>query len=161
MSKPFLITFAIAAAVIGALVWWGFLNTKGNHLEPTGKIGKVRVQAAAEDLSIVIVDFSITNDSDRPLQVRSIEAAVEMPDGAVAAAGQVPSPDLPKIFKAFPLLGEQFNEPLHLRETIAGHQTVDRMVALRVEAPASIVEARKRFVLRIEDVTGPVLELVK
>ena len=161
MSKAFLFTFAAAVAVIGALVATGFLNTKGNHLEPAGKIGKVRVQAAADDLSIMIVDFNITNDSDRVMQVGSIEAVVEMPDGAVVAATQVPSPDLPKIFKAFPLLGEQFNPPLHLREEIPGHKTVDRMLALRVEAPESIVERRKRFVLRIEDVTGPVLELVR
>ena len=161
MSKPFLYTFAAAVIVIGVLVWMGFLNTKGNHLEPSGKIGKLRVQAAAEDLSIVIADFNITNDSDRVMQVRSIEAVMEMPDGAVVAATQVPSPDLPKIFQAFPLLGEQFNPPLHLRERIPGHQSVDRMLALRIEAPESIVDRRKRFVIRIEDITGPVLELVK
>ena len=161
MSKTFQLTFAGAILAIAVLVWAGFRNTSGNHLEPAGKIGKLRVQAAAENLSIVVADFSITNDSDRVMQVRSIEAIVEMPDGTMVAATQVPSPDLPKIFQAFPLLGEQFNPPLHLRERIPPHQAVDRMVALRVEAPESIVERRKRFLLRIEDVTGPVLEMIK
>ena len=161
MSKPFLYTFAAAVVVIGVLVWMGFLNTKGNHLQPSGKIGRLRVQAAADNLSIVIADFSITNDSDRVMKVRSIEAVMEMPDGAMVAATQVPSPDLPKIFQAFPLLGEQFNPPLHPREKIPGHQSVDRMLALRIEAPETIVERRKRFVIRIEDITGPVVELVR
>ena len=161
MSKAFLVTFGVAAVGIGVLVWAGFIGTKGNHLEPTGKIGKLRIQDAGDNVAIVIADFSIVNDSDRVMQVRSIEASLEMPDGAVAAASQVPSPDVPKIFKAFPLLGEQFNEPLHLREEIPPHKTVDRMLALRVEAPASLIEKRKRFVVKIEDVSGPVLELSK
>ena len=160
MSKVFLITFAAAAVLIGALVWTGFINTKGNHLVPTGKIGKLRVQAAGDNLTIVIADFSIANDSDQPMLIRSIDATVEIAEGTLAAT-QIPTPDVPAIFKAFPLLGEQFNAPLRMREAIPGHQTVDRMVALRVEAPAAYVERRKRFTLQIEDVTGPVLELTK
>jgi hypothetical protein len=161
MSKVFLGTFGVALAVIGALVWAGFIGTSGNHLEPTGKLGKLRIQPVDDNSVVVIADFSIVNDSDRTMQIRSIDASLEMPDGAVASAGLVPSPDVPKIFKAYPLLGEQFNEPLHLREEIPAHKTVDRMLALRLEAPAALVEKRKRFVVKIEDVTGPVLELSK
>ena len=35
----------------------------------------------------------------------------------------------------------------------------DRMVAARFEAPESKLESRKRFVVRIEDVDGPITEL--
>jgi hypothetical protein len=161
MSKVFLATFVAAAAIIVGLVAWGFVSTKGNHLEPAGKIGKLRTQPADDGLTIVIADFNIVNDSDRPMEVRSIDATLEMPDGQAVAASQVPSPDIAKLFRAYPLLGEQFNPPLHLREVIPGHQSVDRMVAMSVEAPAALVDKRKRFVIRIEDVTGPVLELSK
>lgn len=161
MSKPFLVTFAVAIVVIAALIGFGFLGTKGNHLEPTGKIGKLRVEPVADTTSMVVADFSIVNDSDRTMQVRTIEAKLEMPDGAQGDASPIPAPDLPKIFKAYPLLGEQFNEPLHLREIIPPHKTVDRMLAFQLDVPATLVEARKRFIIRIEDVTGPVLELSK
>ena len=41
------------------------------------------------------------------------------------------------------------------------HQTLDRMVGVRFDAPYEKVETRKKVTLRVEDVTGPVLELTK
>jgi hypothetical protein len=35
------------------------------------------------------------------------------------------------------------------------------MLAFQLDVPATLVEARKSFIIRIEDVTGPVLVLSK
>jgi hypothetical protein len=35
------------------------------------------------------------------------------------------------------------------------------MVGLRIDAPSETVDRRKRVTLRVEDITGPVLELTK
>jgi hypothetical protein len=47
------------------------------------------------------------------------------------------------------------------RDVIAAHHSLDRMVGLRIDAPFDKVDHRKRVTLRVEDVTGPVLELTK
>ena len=54
MSKPFTIGFGIAAVLIAFLIWRGFVETKGNHLEPTGKIGKIRAEKVDDNEMIVI-----------------------------------------------------------------------------------------------------------
>jgi hypothetical protein len=161
MSKPFLITFAAAVAVIGALIWLGFAKTEGNHLAPTGSIGKVRTIKAADDVTFMVIDFKVKNDSDRDMIVRSVESQVDAADGGTIMGNGVAATDIKSAFRSYPLLGEQYNPILKERDTIPAHQEVDRMVGLRFDAPADKVESRKRVILRLEDVTGPVLELTK
>jgi hypothetical protein len=73
----------------------------------------------------------------------------------------VAAADVAAAFKSYPLLGEQYNPVLKERDVIPAHQSVDRMVGLRIDAPSETVEHRKRVTLRVEDITGPVLELTK
>jgi hypothetical protein len=161
MSRPFLITFGAAVVVIGALIWFGFAKTAGNHLAPTGSIGKVRTIKAADDVTFMVIDFKVKNDSDRDMVVRSVESQVDTADGGTIMGNGVAATDIRSAFRSYPLLGEQYNPILKERDTIPAHQEVDRMVGLRFDAPAEKVESRKRVVLRLEDVTGPVVELTK
>jgi hypothetical protein len=160
MSKAFGIAFGAALVVIVVLVWTGFRTTSGNHLAPEGKIGKVRVQAVTDDISFVVLDFDMKNDSDRDMIVRSITGTVETADGS-ADGSQVAASDLQRAFHDYPMLGEEFNPVLKERDVLPAHQSLDRMVGIRFDLPAAKVEGRKRIVLKIEDVTGPVLELTK
>ena len=75
MSKPFAIAFGVAAIVIVALVWAGFDKTAGNHLAPAGSIGKVRTVRTSDDMTLMVIDFNVKNDSDRDMVVRSMEPA--------------------------------------------------------------------------------------
>ena len=65
------------------------------------------------------------------------------------------------LLKSYPLLGEQYNAVLRDRDVVPAHQTADRMVGVRFDAPYEKVESRKKVTVRVEDVTGPVLELTK
>ena len=161
MSKAFLITFGAAIAVIGVLIWVGFAGTKGNHLAPTGSIGKVRTVKATDDVTFMVIDFKVRNDSDRDMIVRTVESAVDTADGGTVMGSGVAGADIKSAFRNYPLLGDQYNPVLKERDTIPAHQQVDRMVGLRFDAPFDKVESRKRVVLRLEDVTGPVVELTK
>ena len=76
MSKPFGIAFGAAVAVIAVLVGIGFYNTKGNHLAPTGAIGKLRTVKVTDDVTLLIVDFNVRNDSDRDMIVRTVDGTV-------------------------------------------------------------------------------------
>jgi hypothetical protein len=161
MSKVFGITFAAAVVVIAALIWVGFANTKGNHLAPTGSIGKVRTIKASDDVTFMVIDFKVKNDSDRDMIVRSVETVIDTADGGMVTGGGVAGADVKSAFRNYPLLGDQYNPVLKERDTVPAHQELDRMVGVRFDVPSDKVESRKRVVLRLEDVTGPVLELTK
>ncbi len=161
MSKPFLITFAAAVAAIAVLVWIGFARTEGNHLAPAGSIGKVRTIETSDDTTFMAVDFNIRNDSDRDMVVRSVESTVDAADGSTLTGGAVAAADVAAAFKAYPILGEQYNPVLKERDIVPARHRVDRMVGIRLDAPFAKVEGRRRVTLRIEDITGPVLELMR
>ncbi len=161
MSKAFLAAFAVAAGVIGFLVWTGFSTTAGNHLAPVGTIGKVRTVEASGGLTYMVIDFNVKNDSDRDMVVRTVEAAIDGPDGNPLTGSLVAASDVAGAFQAYPLLGQQYNAVLKVRDSVPAHQAVDRMVGVRFDAPLAKVEGSKQVTLRIEDVTGPVVEMTK
>jgi hypothetical protein len=161
MSKAFIIAFAGAVVVIAVLVWSGFRGTQGNHLVPAGSIGKVRTIKPSDDVTFMVIDFKIKNDSDQDMVVHSVEPAIDAADGSTVAGHAVAAIDVVSAFRGYPELGEQYNPVLKDRDVIQAHQTLDRMVGIRFDAPFEKVEARRRVTLRIEDITGPVLELTK
>jgi hypothetical protein len=160
VSKAFAITFAVAIAVIGGLIWLGFANTKGNHLAPTGSIGKVRTIQAGDDVTFMVIDFKLKNDSDRDMIVHSIEASVDIAGGPIMGSAVADS-DIKSAFQSYPLLGDQYNPVLKERDKVPAHQEVDRMVGIRFDVPAQKIDARKKVVLVLDDVTGTAVELTK
>jgi hypothetical protein len=90
-----------------------------------------------------------------------VEAAIDTADGGTVTGSPVAVADIESAFKSFPILGEQYNPVLKDRDAIPAHQAVDRMVGIRFDSPFDKVESRKRVVLRVEDVTGPIAELTK
>ena len=159
MSKPFQVAFGVALAVIALLVWQGFISTKGNHLAPTGKIGKVRAQKVDDNEMIVVVDFNMRNDADIAMVVRNVESSIDLADGSSVDGSIIAGSDLANFFRNYPDIGDQYNPPLKARDSLPGHQAVDRMVGIRFDVPEEAMQKRKDIVLKIEDITGPVLEL--
>lgn len=161
LSKAFGIAFGAAVVVIAIMLWIGFAETKGNHLAPVGKIGKVRVQPLDDNMAMMVLDFNLSDDSDRPMIVRDIEASVELPNGDTVTGEPFAAADVKNVFKNYPLLGEQYNPPLKARDEVPPHGSIDRMVGISVKAPPAQVEKWKKVTLRVEDVTGPVAVLTK
>jgi hypothetical protein len=161
VSKPFLITFAAVSLIILGLVWTGFVKTAGNHLAPTGTIGKVRTVQAADDLTFMVLDFNVKNGSDRNMIVRIVEASVDTSDGRTIMGSPVAGSDIDSAFKSYPFLGPEYNPVLKERDVIPAHGEVDRMVGIRFDSPAAAIDGRKNVTLRLWDVTGAVVELKK
>lgn len=161
MSKPFLVAFGVAVIAIAGVIWWAFAGTAGNHLVPTGKIGKVRTLGVGDDLTYMVIDFNVRNDSDRDMVVRTVDSVIDTADGGTLMGTPVAVADVKSAFESYPALGEQYNPVLKERDVVSPHQSLDRMVGFRVDAPVAKVEGRKRVTLHVEDVTGPVLELTK
>jgi hypothetical protein len=161
MSKPFGIAFGAAILVIVILVWVGFANTKGNHLAPTGNIGKVRVQPLDDTMAMVVIDFNLNDDSDRPMIVRRIEAEIELPNGQTVTGTPFAAADVQNVFRNYPLLGDQYNPPLKQSDQVPPHGRIDRMVGISINASPAEVQKWKHITLRVQDVTGPVAEIRK
>jgi hypothetical protein len=165
VSKSFLIALAAAVLLIVPLIGTGFvwtvLKSGDKHLAFAGSIGKIRTLKVADDITLMVVDFKVKNDSDRDLVVRTTRGDFTLPDGSNINGSMIAASDAAAAFRSYPLLGEQYNPVLKENDTIPAHQAVDRMVGVRFDAPYETVEQRKKMSLKIEDLTGQVVELTK
>ena len=159
MNRTFMITFAVGIAAVAIVVSGILYMQRGARVGITGQILKVRTAALDENSSIAVIDFRFVNPSNVLFVVRDVAVQMEDNDGK-RYAGQVASEmDAKRLFDAVPLLGQKFNDTLIIRDKIAARATADRMVAVRFEAAESRIEARKRFLMRIEDVDGASSEI--
>jgi hypothetical protein len=69
--------------------------------------------------------------------------------------------DAKKIFEYYPILGQKYNTSLLTRDKIPGRKSEDRMIVARFEIPVAKLDGRTNLKIRIEDVDGPVSELVE
>jgi len=159
MNKTFAIGFGVGVVLLAIGVGMGVWDSKGNHLAPTGKIGKVRTLKVDDNATIVVVDFHIRNDADVPMTVRTIEASIAVPGSGEGEGHLIAAPDLEKVFRSYPELGEQYNPALKARDQIAGHTVADRMVGIQFEAPQQSIDSRSDLTLKVEDISGPVVTL--
>ena len=153
LAKPFAVGLAMVVIVVGAVLFFK------RGIEPTGTILKVRTQALDAASSIAVIDFRVENSSDTGLVIRNVGVSLEAKDGKKYAGASVSEVDAQTLFKYYPVLGQKFNDTLRVRDKIAAHQTVDRMIAARFEVPESQLAERARLTVRVEDVDGPAAEI--
>jgi hypothetical protein len=158
MKNTFAAAFGIGLAVIALAVGGIFFMQRGAKIDLPGKILKVRTAALDNDSSIAVLDFRITNPSDVLFEVRTVSVEMEDTAGKSYLGEPTSETDAKRLFEAMPILGQKFNNTLLMRERIGAHASQDRMIAARFQAPLSVLEARKRFVLRIEEVDGKSFE---
>jgi hypothetical protein len=159
MSKNLITAFLIGIAVIAIAVTAMLYLNRGARIGLTGQILKVRTAPLDENSAIAVLDFRIHNPASKAFVVRTVTVVMEDPDGKLYNGATVSESDAKTLFQYVPLLGQKFNDTLLMRDKVASEATQDRMVAVRFEAPESRIDARKRFLLRIEDVDGPITEI--
>jgi hypothetical protein len=161
LSRQFLLTFGIGLVVIGIAVAGVLYMQRGAHVELKGAVLKVRTMGQEDNSSLAVVDFRFVNPSDYPFVVRSVDVTVTGADGQNHDSTPVSEVDAKRIFEYYPVLGQKFNATLVTRDKIPGRQSQDRMIVARFELPLAQLDARKNLKVRIEDVDGPVSELVE
>jgi len=161
LSKQFLLTFGIAMVVVLIAVAGILYLQRGAHVELKGAILKVRTMGMEDNSSLAVVDFRFANSSDYPFVVRSVDVTATGADGANYTSTPVSEVDAKRIFEYYPILGQKFNPSLLPRDRIPGRKTEDRMIVARFEIPLTKLDARTNLKIRIEDVDGPVSELVE
>jgi len=161
MSRTLLITFAIGIVLVAIAVSAVVYVQRGGHVELTGKILKVRTAPLDDQSAAVAIDFRITNPSDYPFQIRSVTVVMESQSGAQIEGATASEIDAQRLMAGVPLLGEKFNQSLMVRERVPARTTLDRMIAARFEVPDPQLQARKQFLVRIEEVDGVVETLAE
>jgi hypothetical protein len=158
MSKQFWAFLAVGLVAVGVFVASVWNGTKGNHLDLTGKIVRVRT-TALPDSTLVVVDFRVTNPSDVPLVIREVSLKLDRskPGGKQEdplGGTEVSRSDVDTMFDSLPSLGPKYNDVLAPGETIAPGKTIDRMAEATFEVPKSVADSRKGVILHVEDVDG-------
>jgi hypothetical protein len=159
MSKNLLIGFGIGILCVAIVALWVVHMQRGAYIDLPGKVLKVRTAPLDEASAVAAIDFRISNPADYPFVVRKVSVAMEDSAGNESESQTVSEVDARQLFQVIPLLGQKFNDTLLMRDSIPPHTSWDRMVAARFEVPQSKLEARKRLVVRIEEVDGKVFEL--
>jgi hypothetical protein len=142
-------TFAIGIVVVAIVIAGIVYSQRGGHVELPGKILKVRTAPIEEKRSAAVIDFRVTNPSDHPFQVRSVTVVLEDASGARTEGYTASEIDAQHLMAGVPLLG------------VPKRTTLDRMIAASFELPEAQLEARKRFLVRVEEVDGVVQELTE
>jgi hypothetical protein len=158
MSKRFAIFFGVGVVVIAAAIFMVLTSTKGSHLVLNGKILKIRTGALSGEDSIAVLDLRLENPSDVPFIVRQVEVTLEKKDGGMAEGLVVSRGDLKQLFKFNRFLGDQYNDALTIKDQVAPHATIDRMVAARFEVKNQDLENAKAIHVSIQDMDGPLFE---
>jgi len=91
----------------------------------------------------------------------AMKAAVDKADGSTAESAMISKMDLHQLFQFNRFLGDQYNDSLSLKDKIAPHERIDRMVAARFDLPVKTLESAKMIHLNIQDVDGPLFETSK
>ena len=161
MSKQFWIFLAIGLGVVAVVLTGIWFGSKGAHLELNGNILKVRVLAAGEKSSLVVVDFRVVNPSGVPFVVSDVSLKLTPPTGEPVEGIAASRSDIEKVFQAQKLIGPHFNEVLAVKDRVPPGTTLDRMTGARFELPEPAINQRKAIVLRLEDVDGTVAEITE
>jgi hypothetical protein len=158
MQKNFLVAFGIGLAIIALAIGGIFFMQRGDRMELPGKILKVRTAPLDDDSSIAVIDFRITNPSNILFEVRTVTVEMDDNQGRSYLGQPVSEVDAVRLFEGLPVLGQKFNPTLIMRERLGSHRSADRMIAARFQAPMALLDGRKRFVVRIEEVDGKSFE---
>lgn len=153
--------FGIGLVVVGLALAWILFASRGSQMKLNGSILKVRTLALDEKSAAAILDFRVTNPSDYKFVVRQADTTLVDQSGNTLEGAPISEMDARRLFEYFPVLGQKYNDSLIARATIAPHQSVDRMLAVRFEVPEQQLQARKQLRIRIEDLDGPFVELVE
>lgn len=158
MRNNFLAAFGVGLAIIALAVGGIFLMQRGDRIELPGKILKVRTAPLDENSSIAVIDFRMTNPSDILFEVRTVTVELEDNQGKSYLGQSVSEMDAQRLFEGLPVLGTKYNPSLLTRERLGSRKSADRMIAARFQAPLSLLDSRKRFVVHIEEVDGKSFE---
>ena len=161
MSKNLMMAFGIGIVCIAIAVAAVFYMQRGAHIDVKGSILKVRTAPLDDNSSFVAIDFRAANPADYPFMVRNVTVILEDKSGKQIEGQTATAEESARIMQDLPLLGPKYNDVLVERDKVMPHATLDRMVVAKMGVPEAQLQTRKRFIVRLEEVDGPVSEITE
>ena len=149
------LTFFASAAVVGLAVF--FLLSTGPPL--VGEITQVRTLGMERTSSVVLVNFSVTNNTGNPIVIYSKRLAMIESDGDRHPGSNVTIPDVKQLFDYFTELGGMGDTPLVPKTEVPPGETLKALAGARFEVPKHNLDDRQAIVLTLTDGLGRESEL--
>ncbi len=159
MSKNLAIAFGIGLVCIAIAVAGIFYMQRGARVDVHGKLLKVRTAATDDNNSFAVIDFRIENPSDYGFKVRTVTVVLEDASGNQTEGQTASDSAARQALEGIPALGQKYNDSLIMNDMIPPKATWDRMIAASFSVPEAKLQARKRFLLKIEEVDGKISEI--
>ena len=156
MREQFWTAFAIGLVAVAVVVAGIMYMQRGAHMELTGAM-TVRVHATDENTALALIDLHIANPADYGFEVGNVTVTLETKSGEFPTT-IISRVDTQRLADAMPELGP-FHPTLYTKYVIPSHTTGDYTLLAQYSAPERILNDRKRFVVRIEEINGKTVEL--
>ena len=155
MREQFVSAFTIGLIAVAVVVAVVLYMQRGAHMELTGPM-TVSVHGTDENTALAMINLHITNPADYGFQVANVTVTLETNAGefSTTTIGRV---DAKRLADAMPEFGP-FHPTLYTKYTIPPHSTGDYTVLAQYSAPERILNDRKRFVVRVQEINGKVAE---
>jgi hypothetical protein len=155
MKEQFVSAFGIGLIAVAAAVGGILYMQRGAHMELTG-VMTVRTIATDENTALAVVNLRIANPSDYAFEFHNATVTLE------TKAGEFPRDivsrvDAQRLFDAMPDAGP-FHPTLYTNAIIPAHSASDYTLLAQFNAPEKMLQDRKRFVVRIQEINGKVAE---
>ena len=155
MKGQFFQAFVIGIVVVAVAVGVILFMQRGAHMELNGAMS-VAVHATDENTSLAVFTLNITNPADYGFEVSNITVTLETSKGEFPTT-TIGKADAERLAAAMPEFGP-FHQTLYTKYEIPPHSTGTYTVLAQYSAPEKILNDRKRFVLRIQEINGKVAE---
>jgi hypothetical protein len=159
VSKNFALAFGIGLICIAIAVGAIFYVQRGAHIDAHGRFIKVRTAPIDDNDSFVVIDFRIENPSDYGFKVRTVTVLLDDNSGNRTEGQTASDSSAKQAIEGIPALGEKYNDSLIMNNVVPPKTSWDRMIAASFHLPEANLQARKRFVVRIEEVDGKISEI--
>jgi hypothetical protein len=155
VRQQFLSAFTIGLVAVAVVVAGIMYMQRGAHMELTGAM-TVRVHATDENTALALIQIHIANPADYGFQVNNVTVTLETNAGAFPTT-VISQVDTKRLAEAMPELGP-FHPTLFTRYVIPARSTGDYTLLAQYSAPERILNDRKRFVVRVEEINGKAAE---
>jgi hypothetical protein len=159
VSKNFAIAMGIGLVVVAIAVFGIVRMQHGAQVDLQGKFLKVRTAPLDDNSSLVVVDYRSTNKSSYPFMVRNVTLIMEDNTGRQTEGQTASDIDANRALEGMPILGPKYNQTLKINDKIPPQKTWDNMLVARMDVPDDKLAARARFILKLEEVDGAVMEI--
>src|SRR5262245_21992947 len=131
MSRQLLITLGVAVVIVGALLFTTVSVNQKHLLTLEGSITNVRVEPLNQGSSLVILDFTATNPSEVPFEMK--EVGVERIDGTPVRGDVVGKAETVRFMEYGKLA--QVGPPTGMGDKIKAKEKASRMISARFDNP--------------------------